>query len=265
MRAVLSLRVAVVAACALAHAAALSERLTHALTLAQRPWACGAAPRGLVADVCCDHGYLAAELASLGRRVVAVDIAETPLENAVRHFADRGVAAEAFLLGDGVAAVARDAALPWCETAIVAGVGARTAARLIDAACDAGAPPRRFVVQPTQQHIAHARDLRSTLWARGYDVAEELWLDDNGARLRRTGRRVLVTLRAERRGDGDDRRPPGEAALLVGAPTASAARRSYVEHHRDWLADIVRGLPEGADARARSERWLALLDAEARA
>ena len=91
---------------------------------------------------------------------------------------------------DGVAAVARDAALPWCETAIVAGVGARTAARLIDAACDAGAPPRRFVVQPTQQHIAHARDLRSTLWARGYDVAEELWLDDNGARLRRTGRRV---------------------------------------------------------------------------
>ena len=41
--------------------------------------------------------------------------------------------------------------------------------------------------------------------------------------------------------------------------------RSYVEHHRDWLADIVRGLPEGADAKSRSERWLALLDAEARA
>ena len=31
------------------------------------------------------------------------------------------------------------------------------------------------------------------------------------------------------------------------------------------LRELVRGLPEGADARSRSERWLALLDAEARA
>ena len=106
-------------------AAALSTRLTHCLQLAQRPWVDGAAPTGLVADVCCDHGYLAAELSSLGRAVVAVDACADPLANCRRHYAWRGLEPVAFVLGDGVEAVQRDERLPWCETAVVAGVGAR--------------------------------------------------------------------------------------------------------------------------------------------
>ena len=248
----------------LQQAAGLSTRLSHVLTLAERPFnGDDERPSGLVADVCCDHGYLAAELAARGRSVVACDVAEEPLANCRRHFAWRSVEPVKFVLGDGVAAVMADAELPWCETAVIAGVGARTAARLIDAACDVDLdlpPPRRFVVQPTQQFIAHAHDLRSTLHARGYDVVEERWLDDNGERLKRTGRRVLVTIRAERRATGTR---PSETEMLVGKSTRDTARAAYVAHHRDWLAAIVRDLPEHAVARQRAEGWLALLETEA--
>ena len=104
-------------------AALLGARLTHCLELAEQPFADGTLPRGLVADIGCDHGYLAAELAHRGRTVAAVDVAEAPLDGCRRHFAERGLEPAAYVLGDGVVAVQADERLGYCETAIVAGVG----------------------------------------------------------------------------------------------------------------------------------------------
>ena len=65
------------------------------------------------------------------------------------------------------------------------------------------------------------RSLRETLSKNGYGVAEERWLDDNGPNQRPNGRRLLVTIRADR----DAAAAPSETELLVGLPSADAARR----------------------------------------
>ncbi|KAJ8600505.1 hypothetical protein CTAYLR_010062 [Chrysophaeum taylorii] len=223
----------------------LSPRLSDLTALAQAPWSCGgdagSAPRGLVADIGCDHGFVAAELCARGRDVVAVDIAREPLECARAHFASLGLAPLAFVESDGLADV--DA-----ETAIVAGLGGRTAARVIRDATRRDRGPRRYVLQPTQQFLAHARDLRLALHEGGYAPVKEVWRDDNppNSPLRRPalrrGRRFLVTIMAERRCDGAS--PPTAIELLVGTrriavDATPAARLKYIVHHRDWLASIA--------------------------
>jgi tRNA A22 N-methylase len=240
-------------------AALLGARLTHCLELAERPFADGTAPQGLVADIGCDHGYLAAEFADRGRTVAAVDVAEAPLDGCRRHFEERGLAPAAFVLGDGVAAVQADASLEWCETAVVAGVGPRTAAAVVEGACCSGAspPPRRFVIQPAQCWIGNSRGLRETLARNGYGVAEEKWLDDNGPNQRPNGRRLLVTIRADR----DATAEPSETELLVGLPSADAARVAYVKHHTQWVADVSTQ-PQDSRKRREAVRWLPLLQNE---
>ena len=81
-------------------------------------------------------------------------------------------------------------ALPWAETAVVAGVGARTATEILEASCAAAGdpPPRRFVLQPTMQFIAYAHSLRKALHKHGYSVVEERWLDENRANAKRAAR-----------------------------------------------------------------------------
>ena len=238
--------------------ALLGTRLTHCLQLAERPFADGTLPRGLVADIGCDHGYLAAELAHRGRTVAAVDVAEAPLDGCRRHFAERGLEPAAYVLGDGVAAVQADASLGYCETAIVAGVGPRTASSVVEGACAGPAPPpRRFVLQPAQCWIGNMRSLRETLASNGYGVVEERWLDDNGPNQRPNGRRLLVTIRADR----DVAAAPSEAELLVGLPSADAARRSYVKHHKQWVEDVANH-PRDSRKRREAARWLPLLRSE---
>ena len=241
-------------------AALLGARLSHCLELAERPFADGTLPRGLVADIGCDHGYLAAELAHLGRTVAAVDVAEAPLDGCRRHFAERGLEPAAYVLGDGVAAVQANERLGWCETAIVAGVGPRTASAVVDGACAGPAPPpRRFVLQPAQCWIGNMRSLRETLANNGYGVAEEKWLDDNGPNQRPNGRRLLVTIRADR----DAAAEPSETELLVGLASTDAARSAYVKHHAQWVEDVSNH-PRDSPKRREAARWLPLLRSELR-
>ena len=239
-------------------AALLGARLTHCLDLAERPFADGTLPRGLVADIGCDHGYLAAELADRGRTVAAVDVAQAPLDGCRRHFAERGLEPAAYVLGDGVAAVQADERLAWCETAIVAGVGPRTASAVVKGACSGPSPPpRRFVLQPAQCWVGNMRSLRETLANNGYGVAEEKWLDDNGPNQRPNGRRLLVTIRADR----DAAAATSETELLVGLASADAARRSYVNHHTQWVEDVANH-PRDSRKRREAARWLPLLRSE---
>lgn len=248
-------------------ACALSPRLSDVLGLTQLPLDCGSRPDGLVADVGCDHGYLAAELVARGRDVVAIDAAAAPLDRARHHFSDLGLAPRAFVLGDGLSCLES-----YCETAIMAGVGARTAAGVVRAAARRRhGPPRRWIVQPTQQFITHVRDLRLALHTSGYAVVAEVWRDDNGApgprRPFQRGRRYLVTMLADLSSEG---RPsaPTELSMLVGQACHAVdatpnARLAYVAHHRDWLASIATGDARRTTHIRRVRRWHGLLAAEA--
>jgi len=101
------------------------------------------------------------------------------------------------------------------------------------------------------------RSLRETLANNGYGVAEEKWLDDNGPNQRPNGRRLLVTIRADR----DAAAEPSETELLVGLASADAARHSYVKHHAQWVEDVANH-PRDSRKRREAARWLPLLRSE---
>ena len=113
------------------------------------------------------------------------------------------------------------------------------------------------MIQPAQCWIGNSRGLRETLARNGYGVAEEKWLDDNGPNQRPNGRRLLVTIRADR----DATAEPSETELLVGLPSADAARVAYVKHHTQWVADVSTQ-PQDSRKRREAVRWLPLLQNE---
>ena len=214
-------------------------------------------PTGVVADVGCDHGYLALALTESGRQVVAVDICAAPLERAKELFAEQGRSAD-FVLGDGVP---RDV-----ETACVCGLGGSTIAKIVAEAASAKTLPRRFVLQPTPQFIGQLRTLRLALSRQGYKVTKELWRDDNKG-TRRDGR-YLVTICADL---ADVERPsaPPELELLVGAQahakdTTPKARHLFLRHHINWLATLIEAhtTPLPKQKVRRLARWHGLLEDE---
>lgn len=259
----------------LVSAASLSARLGDILTLSRTPFAfepqAGTSPGGLIADIGCDHGFLGAELVANGKDVVAIDLAQEPLNRARHHFTSRGLSPRAFVLGDGLSRLDE-----YCETAIFAGVGGHTAAHVLLAAAtrDDIPPPRRWILQPTQQFIAHIRELRLGLHACGYTVLTEIWRDDNPLastvvrpKVRR-GRRYLVTILAERGGTSFKESCFTELEILVGharnaLDATPRARLAYIKHHRDWLASLNTGEYRRTTQIRRIRRWHSLLSAEA--
>ena len=250
----------------------LSGRLMDVVTECVRPFRDGPG-KGFVADIGCDHGHLAAELCQRGREVVASDISEAPLERAKHHFAELGLTGR-FVLGDGVNAI--DDVV---ETACVCGMGGYTTAAIVrEAMKEKNKRPRRFVVQPTQHFIAQLRDLRIALYASGYLVTAEVFRNDfcpesyEGVR-KKNKKPHIVTIAADYIGDDAKRRRLTEVDLLVGPrhlahDATPDARRSYLEHHRDWLryleAESVAFLknkpPNSRLLRVR--RWHRLLEKE---
>jgi len=85
-----------------------------------------------VADIGCDHGYLAIHLLLTGkaRSVIACDINEGPLRSAVRNAEKYGVRDKIeFYLSDGVRNIPRD-----FDSLVCAGMGADTMVSILDAA-----------------------------------------------------------------------------------------------------------------------------------
>lgn len=230
----------------------LSERLRDAVELCCERGENG----GLIADVGCDHGHLAAELVSRGRDVIAVDIADAPLTNARNHFASRRLTPRGFVLCDGLPDDVE------CDTAVVAGLGALTAIKMMRSAKN---PPKRWIIQPVPQFITKIRGLRRELVDQGYSSVKEVWRDDNSVGNPDDGR-FIVTILAEQQILTNDER--SELELLVGRRRDSTdatkdARLAYVTHHRDWLASIVNvdSFPQTPKAN-RLRTWHSLLDGE---
>lgn len=187
-------------------------------------------PGSRVADVGCDHGWLAAELARRGSFVVATDRKPRRVPEGVP-----------FRLGDGLSPLSsRDR----IEVVVLAGLGARSIARIL------GASPLavpRLVLQPQTE----APLLRRWLVEHGRRIVDEDLVRDGG--------RTYVVVAAEEGDASDDLDFEGlEPGDVLAAGPVLLRRRApgLVEHwrrHRDRLAPI--GGREALRA-ARIVTWL---------
>ncbi len=134
---------------------------------------CGfVAPGERVADIGCDHGYLAIHLLQTekARSVIAADINEGPLLSAVRNAEKYGVRDRIeFYLSDGAKKIPRD-----FDTMVCAGMGADTMISILEAAPWLRDAKYRLVLQCQSKTPM----LRKYLSETGFRIYEETVLRD---------------------------------------------------------------------------------------
>ena len=134
---------------------------------------CGfVSPGERVADIGCDHGYLAIHLLQTGkaRSVIASDINEGPLQSAVRNAEKYGVLDKIeFHLSDGARNIPRD-----FDTMVCAGMGADTMISILEAAPWLRDAKYRLVLQCQSKTPMLRRYLSET----GFRIYEETVLRD---------------------------------------------------------------------------------------
>jgi len=134
---------------------------------------CGfVAPGERVADIGCDHGYLAIHLLQTekARSVIAADINEGPLLSAVRNAEKFGVRDRIeFYLSDGAKKIPRD-----FDTMVCAGMGADTMISILEAAPWLRDSKYRLILQCQSKTPMLRRYLSET----GFRIYEETVLRD---------------------------------------------------------------------------------------
>lgn len=127
---------------------------------------------GCLADVGCDHAYVAIEAVRRGRaaRALACDVRKGPLQQAAEHILCAGLAGKIETrLSDGLEKVAPGEA----DTVVVAGMGGPLMERILQGRLGDFA---HFVLSP-QSEIPH---FRRFLLAEGMQIDEETMLIDEG-------------------------------------------------------------------------------------
>lgn len=125
-----------------------------------------------VADIGCDHGYLAIHLLLTGkaRCVIASDINEAPLRSAMRNAEKYGVRDKmTFYLSDGVQNIPRD-----FDVLVCAGMGADTMISILDAAPWLKQDRYRLILQCQSKTPMLRRYLSDNSWR----ITEETVLRD---------------------------------------------------------------------------------------
>ena len=125
-----------------------------------------------VADVGCDHGYLSIHLLKQGiaRSAIASDVAEGPLQSALRNARKFGVSKNiTFHLSDGVQSIPRD-----FDTLVCAGMGADTMMSILDAAPWLKDEQYRLILQCQSKRP----ELRKYLYANGFAIRRETLAQD---------------------------------------------------------------------------------------
>nr|WP_122011868.1 class I SAM-dependent methyltransferase [Maliibacterium massiliense] len=164
----------------------LSKRLACVLSMVPARAQC-------VLDVGCDHGYLALALLQQGicGRVIASDVSAGALEKARRHKRETAPSAALSLrLGDGFAVLAPGEA----DVAVIAGMGGRVIAGILQAGGETPRGMKALVLQP----MSDAETLRAYLRTHGWRVVREQLVRDAG--------RIYPVLRAQR---GSEQSPGG--------------------------------------------------------
>ncbi len=125
-----------------------------------------------VADIGCDHGYLGIYLLRNGiaDRVIAADINEGPLQNALRNSEKFGVQDKmTFYLSDGAKNIPRD-----FDILVCAGMGGDTMVSILSAAPWLKDSKYRLILQCQSKTPM----LRQYLWESGWHIREEQALKD---------------------------------------------------------------------------------------
>ena len=129
-------------------------------------------PGDRVADVGCDHGYLGIHLLTNGiaGSVIASDVAEGPLQSAMRNARKYGVADKmTFYLSDGVRNVPRD-----FDCMVCAGMGADTMMSILSAAPWLKNKQYRLILQCQSKRP----ELRQWLYDYGFRINRETLAKD---------------------------------------------------------------------------------------
>ena len=161
----------------------LSKRLFMTASMVERG--------SIVADVGCDHGYTAIYLVQNGicPRVLAMDVNEGPLARAREHIREAGLSAYIETrLSDGLSAMqwvkeetgpdggADHGRRPEADTLLMAGIGGRLAARILEDATQKLFRMRTVIVQPQSELWL----VRRTFKRLGYRIAAEDMVKEDG-------------------------------------------------------------------------------------
>ena len=174
------------------------------------------APGSRVADVGCDHGYLAIHLLQSGkaRSVIASDIKEGPLRSAMENAEKYGVREQiSFHLSDGVKSIPRD-----FDTLVCAGMGGDTMISILEAAPWLQSENYRLILQCQSKTPM----LRQYLSEKGWCIERETVLRDG---------RFLYTVMAVRYSPGETL-TPGQCYL---SPALLLSRDEALGDYYRWV------------------------------
>lgn len=127
-----------------------------------------------VADIGADHGRLSIYLRQNGiaKSVIATDLRQKPLQNAVKNITAAGVDGIQTRLCDGFDKICPNE----IDTAVIAGMGGEVIAGIIDRAPFIAQNKIKLVLQP----MSSAEALRKYLLENGFNVGEELTVEKDG-------------------------------------------------------------------------------------
>ena len=203
---------------------------------------------GCLADIGCDHAYVAIEAVRRGKaaRALACDVRKGPLQQAAEHILCAGLAGKIETrLSDGLEKVAPGEA----DTVVIAGMGGPLMERILQGRlADFG----HFVLSP-QSEIPH---FRRFLLAEGMRIDEETMLVDEG--------KYYVILNVSKRADAaSDPMYVTEEDFLYGGPLLrrlDPVLKSFLEKEKTRYEGIL-GQTDSAEVRAAYQHCMNALEA----
>lgn len=132
-----------------------------------------------VADVGCDHGYVAVYLIREGisPHVFAMDVNAGPLERAREHVEGYGLAAYIDVrLSDGLSGLPCRGGRPEADTLLAAGMGGRLTVKILEEGADKLAGMRWVILQPQSEPWLVRKSLRNA----GYFITDENMILEEG-------------------------------------------------------------------------------------
>lgn len=206
------------------------------LPISNRLLACAGfiSPGSRVADIGTDHGYLGIYLLNQGiaSHVIAADLRESPLRNAVANAEKYGTAAQmTFRCCDGLTAIEPDE----IDTVVCAGMGADCIVDILTAAPWLKDPQYRLVLQPQSSGQA----LRRWLPEQGFSILRETLLEEN--------RFLYTVLEAQYSGECVTPTPGRQFVTPQLLESGSPMLARYLDRLLGSMEKTVAGLKKGAD------------------